>query len=334
MNTKERPQGQAAPPLLAVKDLKVHFARGGSGLSRKPAEVVRAVDGVSFEVARGRTLAVVGESGSGKTTSALAVMRLAPITAGTVHLGGTDLGALEGEELRLARRRLQIVFQDPFSSLNPRQRAGDAVRAPLELMHVGSKAEREDRVAELFTQVGLRPEQQRLFPHQFSGGQRQRIGIARALAVKPRVMVCDEPVAALDVSIQAQVINLFLELRERHRLTYLFVSHNLGLVRFLCDRVAIMYLGRIVETGPVAEIFASPAHPYTQALLEAIPRLHRRKRAFEPVQGELPSPLAPPPGCPFHPRCPSAVARCHESRPDLRSISPGRVAACHLLEKG
>ena len=197
-----------APALLAVKDLKVHFPRGGSAFSRQPPELVKAVDGVSFEIERGRTLAVVGESGSGKTTSALAVMRLAPITAGTVHLGGTDLGALEGEALRLARRRLQIVFQDPFSSLNPRQRAGDAVRAPLDLMKVGTKSERDDRVAELFTQVGLRPEQQRLFPHQFSGGQRQRINIARALATKPELVVCDEPVSALDVAIRAQILNL------------------------------------------------------------------------------------------------------------------------------
>jgi peptide/nickel transport system ATP-binding protein len=227
-----------------------------------------------------------------------------------------------------------MIFQDPFASLDPRMRVHRIVGEALAVHKLVPKSGVDAAVDAALADVGLDTAYRDRFPHQFSGGQRQRIGIARALAVKPRVMVCDEPVAALDVSIQAQVINLFLDLRERHGLTYLFVSHNLGLVRFLCDRLAIMYLGRIVESGPVGEIFAGPAHPYTQALLEAIPRLHRRKRAFEPVQGELPSPLAPPPGCPFHPRCPRAQARCREERPELRPIATGREAACHLLEKG
>ncbi len=335
MNTKERPQGQAAPPLLAVKDLKVHFARGGSGLSRKPAEVVRAVDGVSFEVARGRTLAVVGESGSGKTTSALAVMRLAPITAGTVHLGGTDLGALEGEELRLARRRLQIVFQDPFSSLNPRQRAGDAVRAPLELMHVGSKAEREDRVAELFTQVGLRPEQQRLFPHQFSGGQRQRINIARALATKPELVVCDEPVSALDVAIRAQILNLLARLQRELGLTYLFISHDMAVVEHLCDEIAVMYLGQIVERAPRQDFFANPLHPYSAALMSAVPTVHGgRARAAQRIRlvGDPPSPIDPPAGCRFAGRCPAAAPACAAEPVALREATPGHWVRCRRVD--
>jgi peptide/nickel transport system ATP-binding protein len=227
-----------------------------------------------------------------------------------------------------------MIFQDPYASLDPRMRVHRIVGEALAVHRLVPPGELDAAVDRALADVGLDPGYRDRYPHQFSGGQRQRIGIARALAVKPRVLVCDEPVAALDVSIQAQVINLFMDLRARHALTYLFVSHNLGLVRFICDRVAIMYLGRLVETGPVAELFASPAHPYTQALLEAIPRLHGRKRVFEPVQGELPSPLAPPSGCAFHPRCPSATPECRATRPELRAIAPGRHAACHLLTKG
>ena len=258
--------------LLSVSDLKVHFPRGRASWL-KPPEVVKAVDGVSFDIRRGTTLAVVGESGSGKTTTALAVMRLAPITSGHVTLGDTDLGALEGEALRKARKRVQIIFQDPFSSLNPRQRAGDAVRAPLDLMNVGTPAQRGTRVAELFTQVGLRPEQQQLFPHQFSGGQRQRINIARALATNPELVVCDEPVSALDVSVRAQVLNLLLDLADDLQLTLVFVSHDLSVVRFLCDRVAVLYQGQIVEEGATEDVYDRPRHHYTRTLLAAVPTL-------------------------------------------------------------
>jgi peptide/nickel transport system ATP-binding protein len=229
---------------------------------------------------------------------------------------------------------VQMIFQDPFASLDPRMRVHRIVGEALAVHRLVPANELNAAIDTALADVGLDATYRDRFPHQFSGGQRSRIGIARALAVKPRVLVCDEPVAALDVSIQSQVINLFMDLRERHALTYLFVSHNLGLVRLICDRVAIMYLGRIVESGPVAEIFERPAHPYTIALLEAIPRISGRKRVFEPVRGELPSPLAPPAGCAFHPRCPSATAECRQTRPELREIAPGRIAACHLLTKG
>ncbi len=259
-------------PLLSVTDLKVHFPIGRSGWSRRGApEVVKAVDGVSFDIERGTTLALVGESGSGKTTTALAVMRLAPVTAGEIRLGETDLHLLEGEALRQERRRLQIIFQDPFSSLNPRQRAGAAVRAPLDLMSVGTPAEREARVAELFKAVGLRPEQQQLFPHQFSGGQRQRINIARALATNPELVVCDEPVSALDVAIQAQTLNLLARLQRELGLTYLFISHDMAVVEHICDEIAVMYLGQIVERAPRREFFSRPLHPYSVALMSAVP---------------------------------------------------------------
>ena len=329
-------------PILEVRGVSRHFTRHPTLAERilmaagraSPPPVVRAVEGVDLAIERGEVLGLVGESGCDKSTLARVVTGILPPTAGEVRFEGRPAQALRGRERLDYLLAVQMIFQDPFASLDPRMRVHRIVGEALSVHKLVPEAEVGAAVDRALADVGLDLAYRDRYPHQFSGGQRQRIGIARALAVKPRVMVCDEPVAALDVSIQAQVINLFLELRERHRLTYLFVSHNLGLVRFLCDRVAIMYLGRIVETGPVAEIFASPAHPYTQALLEAIPRLHRRKRAFEPVQGELPSPLAPPPGCPFHPRCPAAVARCREERPELRAISPGRVAACHLLEKG
>ena len=313
----------------------MHFPRGGSAFSRQPPELVKAVDGVSFEIERGRTLGVVGESGSGKTTSALAVMRLAPITAGTVHLGGTDLGALEGEALRLARRRLQIVFQDPFSSLNPRQRAGDAVRAPLDLMKVGTKSERDDRVAELFTQVGLRPEQQRLFPHQFSGGQRQRINIARALATKPELVVCDEPVSALDVAIRAQILNLLAELQRTLGLTYLFISHDMAVVEHLCDEIAVMYLGQIVERAPRQAFFANPLHPYSVALMSAVPTVHGgRARAAQRIRlvGDPPSPINPPAGCRFAGRCPAAEPTCADDPLPLREATPGHWVRCRRVD--
>jgi peptide/nickel transport system ATP-binding protein len=267
--------------LLSVRDLQVHFPRSKPGWGRSP-EVVKAVDGVSFDVRRGTTLAVVGESGSGKTTTALAVMRLAPVTSGQLRLGDTDLGALEGEALRQARSRLQIIFQDPFSSLNPRERAGAAVRAPLDLMNVGEPAGRAQRVADLFKAVGLRPEQQHLFPHQFSGGQRQRIAIARALAMEPDVLVADEAVSALDVSVQAQVLALLAELQERLGLGILFITHDLGVAAQICDDVLVMQRGRVVEYGPAGQVLGSPQQDYTKALIAAAPGRHWDFANFRP----------------------------------------------------
>jgi len=323
-----------ADPLLVVEDLKVHFPRAKKGWFALP-EVVRAVDGVSLEIARGTTLAVVGESGSGKTTTALAVMRLAPVTAGTIRLGELDLGRLEGEALRQARRRLQIIFQDPFSSLNPRQRAGDAVRAPLDLMGIGTPAQRTERVAELFTQVGLRPEQQRLFPHQFSGGQRQRINIARALATNPDLVVCDEPVSALDVAIRAQILNLLARLQRELGLTYLFISHDMAVVEHLCDEIAVMYLGQIVERAPRATFFSDPLHPYSVALMSAVPTVKGgRERAKTRIRlsGDPPSPIAPPPGCRFAGRCPVAEPACAQELPPLREVAPAHWVRCRRIE--
>jgi oligopeptide/dipeptide ABC transporter ATP-binding protein len=324
----------AATPLLRVNDLKVHFARARAGWFQAH-EVVRAVDGVSFEIERGKTLAIVGESGSGKTTTALAVMRLAPITSGSVHLGSTDLGALEGEALRLARKRLQIVFQDPFSSLNPRQHAGDAVRSPLDLMHSGLPAERAARVDELFAAVGLRPEQQRLFPHQFSGGQRQRINIARALATNPELVVCDEPVSALDVAIRAQILNLLVRLQRELGLTYLFISHDMAVVEHICDDIAVMYLGQIVERAPRRAFFANPLHPYSVSLMSAVPTVSGgRARAARRIKlsGDPPSPISPPPGCRFAGRCPVAIAQCSEALPPLVEVAPGHAVRCIRVE--
>ncbi|BDE69822.1 MULTISPECIES: ABC transporter ATP-binding protein [Delftia] len=316
--------------LLQVDDLQVHFPRPGKGLFGRP-EVVKAVDGVSFSLRRGSTLAVVGESGSGKTTTALAVMRLAPVTAGRMQLGDTDLGGLSGEALRQARRRMQIVFQDPFSSLNPRQRAGDAVRAPLDLMDVGTPAEREARVAELFTQVGLRPEQRQLFPHQFSGGQRQRINIARALATRPELVVCDEPVSALDIAIRAQILNLLARLQRELGLSYLFISHDMAVVEHICDDIAVMYLGQIVERAPRQAFFARPLHPYSVALMSAVPTVRGgRERAARRIRlaGDPPSPINPPAGCRFAGRCPVAVPACSAETPPLREAAPGHWVRC------
>ncbi len=316
--------------LLQVDDLQVHFPRPGKGLFGRP-EVVKAVDGVSFSLRRGSTLAVVGESGSGKTTTALAVMRLAPVTAGRMQLGDTDLGGLSGEALRQARRRMQIVFQDPFSSLNPRQRAGDAVRAPLDLMDVGTPAERETRVAELFTQVGLRTEQRQLFPHQFSGGQRQRINIARALATRPELVVCDEPVSALDIAIRAQILNLLARLQRELGLSYLFISHDMAVVEHICDDIAVMYLGQIVERAPRQAFFARPLHPYSVALMSAVPTVRGgRERAARRIRlaGDPPSPIDPPAGCRFAGRCPVAVPACSAEAPPLREAAPGHWVRC------
>jgi peptide/nickel transport system ATP-binding protein len=338
MRTNFQPHtSPAASPhnaLLSVRDLHVHFPRPKSGWFKTP-EVVKAVDGVSFDITRGTTLAIVGESGSGKTTTALAVMRLSPVTAGHIQLGGTNLGTLEGEALRNARARLQIIFQDPFSSLNPRERAGAAVRAPLDLMQVGTPAQRAERVAELFDAVGLRPEQQHLFPHQFSGGQRQRINIARALATNPELVVCDEPVSALDIAIRAQILNLLAKLQRELGLAYLFISHDMAVVEHICDDIAVMYLGQIVERGPRKAFFANPLHPYSVALMSAVPTVHGgRKHAAQRIRlsGDPPSPINPPAGCRFAGRCPVAEPACAAELPPLREVVPGHWVRCRRVD--
>ncbi len=320
-------------PLLEVRDLKVHFPIGG-GLLGRPRGWVRAVDGVSFSVRRGSTFGIVGESGSGKSTTALAVMRLVKHTAGSILLDGQDIGAAEGQVLRKARRRFQMVFQDPYASLNPRKRAGDAVREALDLMDAGEPATRPERVAQLFAQTGLRPEQRMLFPHQFSGGQRQRIVLARALAANPDLVVCDEPVSALDVAIQAQILNLMHRLQRELGLTYLFISHDLGVIRHMCDDVAVMYLGAIVEQGPRESVFATPLHPYTLALWSAAPSFDPRARARGRrirLQGDPPSPIDIQPGCRFAGRCPFVEPRCRSEIPVLREVKPQHLVACHRV---
>ncbi|WP_169566318.1 ABC transporter ATP-binding protein [Sneathiella limimaris] len=316
--------------LLEVKDLKVHFSKKKF---LKEAQTVHAVDGVSFKVAKGRTLGIVGESGSGKTTTALAVLRLVPITAGTISLEDQEISSLEKEDLRKARRNFQMIFQDPYSSLDPRKRVGEIVREPLELMEIGTPEEQQQMVRDLFVQVGLRPELTNLFPHQFSGGQRQRVGLARALATKPDLIVCDEPVSALDVAVQAQILNLMRRLQEEMGLTYLFISHDLGVVQHLCDDVAVMYLGQIVEQADRKSLFSDPKHPYTKALLASVPRVNANKNAPErvPLVGDPPSPINLPKGCRFSGRCPLATERCFQEPPTLKDHGNGHMAACHLL---
>ena len=318
--------------LLQVRDLRVHYPLKNGLL--QPKTVLKAVDGVSFDIERGRTFGIVGESGSGKSTTALAVMRLAPVTAGHVQLGDARISTLEGEALRLQRKRFQMVFQDPFASLNPRVRAGQAIRDALDLMDVGSPAERDDLARTLFMQAGLRPEQMQLFPHQFSGGQRQRIALARALAGRPELLVCDEPVSALDVAIQAQILNLMQRLQKELGLTYLFISHDLGVIRHMCDDIAVMYLGQFVERAPREDLFDKPLHPYTLALWSAAPSMDARgqKRKLRiRLQGDPPSPLNVPSGCRFASRCPFAEEACRASPPPLREVLPGHHVACHRV---
>ena len=318
---------------LVVRDLKVHFG-GGKAVFSRNRPVVHAVDGVSFSVPGGRTFGIVGESGSGKTTTALAIMRLVPITAGSVTLNGEEISVYEGRELRQSRRNYQIVFQDPYSSLDPRKRAAQIVREPLDLMNIGSPRERDERVSELFTQVGLRPEQKALFPHQFSGGQRQRLGLARALSTRPGLIVCDEPVSALDVAIQAQILNLMARLQADLGLTYLFISHDLGVVQHICDEIAVMYLGQIVEQADRVALFSAPKHPYTKALLAAVPSVHatdRDRRDRVRLAGDPPSPINLPKGCRFASRCPLAEERCRQSSPPLEDRGGGHKVACFLV---
>ena len=320
----------ANPPVIEVKDLKKHFPVK-KGLLRRTVGQVYAVDGVTFTVRAGETLGLVGESGCGKTTAGRAAMRLVEPTSGSIKVEGKEIIGLSKTELRPYRRQMQIIFQDPFSSLNPRMTAGDIVGEPLLVHGVANAKERQEQVSALFARVGLRPAQMSNYPHQFSGGQRQRIGIARALALGPKLIVGDEPVSALDVSIQAQVINLLMELQAERRLSYLFISHNLAVVEHISHQIAVMYLGRIVEYADTRSIFTNAQHPYTEALLAAVPvpdPAIKRKKIV--LQGDVPSPVKPPSGCHFHTRCPYAVARCKVESPPLREIAPGHQVSCHL----
>jgi peptide/nickel transport system ATP-binding protein len=321
-------------PLLEVRNLSRTYRVGGSFLGRR-ARPLRAVIDVSFSVAPGETLALVGESGCGKSTLGRAVLRLEQPDAGQVLHRGTDLLALDRRALFERRRALQMIFQDPYGSLNPRLTVAEIIAEPLVIHRLGRRTEREQRVRELLDQVGLAQEMATRYPHEFSGGQRQRIGIARALALNPEFIVADEPVSALDVSVQAQIINLLVRLQRERGLAYLFISHDLNVVEYLADRVAIMYLGRIVESAPRAALFARPAHPYTRALIEASPVPDpTRRRTADAIQGEIPSPLAPPPGCAFHTRCPFAIEACRQTRPEPRPVpgsTPDHTAACHRL---
>ena len=319
-------------PLLSVAGLTKHFPISeGVLFSRKVGEV-KAVDGVDFSIARGETLGLVGESGCGKTTTGRCILRLERPTAGEILFDGRDVNRMQRSELVALRRRMQVIFQDPYSSLNPRMKVGDIIAEPIKVHGVEpDAARRRARVRELLAVCGLDPKFTDRYPHEFSGGQRQRIGVARALALSPRLIIADEPVSALDVSIQAQVVNLLEDLRERFGLTYLFIAHDLSVVRHLCQRVAVMYLGRIVEMADNNELFDNPLHPYTQALLSAVPIPDPRieaMREFHPPKGEVPSPLNPPPGCVFHPRCPMAVEGCRRQRPVLRELRPGHWVAC------
>jgi oligopeptide transport system ATP-binding protein len=326
---------ESSESLLQVQNLVKHFPVADTGsFFRRKTNLVHAVDGISFELYKGETLGLVGESGCGKSTAGRTILQLYRPTSGSVVFNGIDLVRLAPAELRKIRRRMQMIFQDPYASLNPRMTVGEIVGDPLQVYQEGKNhKEIEERVANLLELVRLNPAYVNRYPHEFSGGQRQRIGIARALALQPELIVCDEPISALDVSIQAQIVNLLVELQRKFNLTYLFISHDLSMVRHICDRVAVMYLGVIVEMAPRNEFYHNPLHPYTRALLSAVtipdPFIEeKRKRTI--LKGEIPSPVNPPSGCRFHTRCPIAQPRCSESQPELRELTPGHFVACFL----
>lgn len=328
------PQTAASESILRVEGLKVHFPVTKGIIFQRQVATVKAVDGVSFTIRRGETLGLVGESGSGKSTTGLAVLRMLTPTAGRIVFEGQDVAAHEGAELLAVRRRMQMVYQDPYGSLNPRMTIRSIVGEPLAVhgLDADKKATR-DKIGALIASVGLLPDMADRYPHEFSGGQRQRIGIARALALEPSLLIADEPVSALDVSIQAQVINLFMDLQERLGLTYLFIAHDLAVVRHISTRIAVMYLGRLVEIADRDELYQNPLHPYTEALMAAVPVADPEVEAKRPrtvISGEVPSALRPPSGCAFHTRCPRVTARCKTEQPQLREAAPGRAVACHL----
>lgn len=317
--------------LLEVHDLKVHFPVGG-GLFGRSERVVHAVEEVSFEIGAGETVGLVGESGCGKSTLGRAVIRLVRPTAGKVLFEGKDVTALGKEELRESRRKFQMIFQDPVGSLDPRMTVQGIIGEALDIHRLAkNRAERQERIGQLLEDVGLDRAHAQRYPHEFSGGQRQRIGIARALAVKPKLIICDEPVSALDVSVQAQIINLLEDLQKEHGLAYLFIAHDLAVVEHISDRILVMYLGRIVESGPAEEVCRRPKHPYTKALIAAVPEAEEKRRGTL-LEGDIPSPISPPAGCPFHTRCPVAVDLCRRELPALRELKRGHHAACHLAE--
>ena len=326
---------QPSDVILSVRGLKKHFPINSGIVIQRQVGAVKAVDGVDFDVYKGETLGLVGESGCGKSTTGRTILQLYRPTAGSVVFEGQELTAMRGNELRQMRRRMQIIFQDPFASLNPRMTVGNIVSEPLQVHNVMGKSERKEYVAQLLEKVGLNPFYINRYPHEFSGGQRQRIGIARALALNPSFIVADEPISALDVSIQAQVVNLMEDLQEELGLTYLFIAHDLSMVRHICDRVAVMYLGKIVEIGPTDMVYENPLHPYTQSLLSAVPvpdpSVEETRRRII-LSGDVPSPANPPHGCNFNTRCPVGFELCHhEPDPPLIEIEPGHFAACHRV---
>ncbi len=334
VKTESKKDDKGREALLRVRGLKKYFPITAGLLVQRQVGAVKAVDGLDFDVFRGETLGLVGESGCGKSTTGRTVLQLYRPTAGTVEFEGVDLAQLKGEALRRMRKRMQMIFQDPYASLNPRMSVGRIIAEPLKVHNVGNNKEQQERVQSLLERVGLNPYFVNRYPHEFSGGQRQRIGIARALALNPELIVCDEPISALDVSIQAQVVNLLQDLQREYGLTYLFIAHDLSMVRHICDRVAVMYLGKIVELAQAEELYRDPLHPYTQALLSAVPVPDpevERKRQRVILKGDVPSPANPPIGCNFNTRCPVSIEVCFREEPDLIEVRPGHWVACHRV---